>query len=417
MRYIIFFSLIFSNIQSDAQVLYNEIFNDEIKTVEIYKKSYRYSYPVIRLNSGERLILEFDDLNPAAGNYSYTIIHCNSDFSPSDLNPIEYIDGYEENPLDDYQSSFNTRASFNHYELEFPNADIRPLISGNYVLLIYEDYDREMPVLQRRFYVLDEKVRISGKAERSTLVSKMDDYQELSFSLTDTENIISNPHDALSVSIMQNNRSDILLENIKPDFIKGNLFEFIDPQNLSFPGGNEYRYFNVKSYRYTTDKVAHFEYIKPYYVFTLYPDKAEANVPYSYIEDLNGDFFITADNVADADIEAEYVLVDFTLRHRYLGDETNIYVFGGLSDYQVSEQNKMSYNYATQAYELRMKVKQGFYNYEYVFTDAVSNFPDCSLIEGNHSETENDYLVLVYYRPPGTYYDRLIGKQVINSVK
>ncbi len=404
-------------VKAQNEVLKNKVFNPDIKTVEIYKKGFRFAYPIIRLNSGEQIILEFDDLNINSANYAYTIIHCNSDFTPSDLNPIEYIEGYEENTLNDYESSFNTAGQYNHYSLEIPNADIQPKLSGNYILLIYEDYDTEKPVLQRRFSVADEKITISGKTMRSAVVSSLKQAQELSFTLIDNTGYIQNPIDNLFVTVSQNNRADRQLTGLKPDFINGKNYEFINPRRLMFEGGNEFRYFNTKTYKYTNDRVAAVRYEKPYYIFTLIPDKSEANLPYTYVQDINGDFLITAENVEDADTEAEYVLVDFTLRYPKITDEAGFYVFGALTDWELSEKNKMTYNYTSEAYELRLKLKQGFYNYEYVYADTANPQADHARIEGNFAETENNYVIYVYYRSPGKYYDELIGTQVINTIR
>jgi len=407
----------FNNYAYPQEVIFeNSVFDENIKTVEVYKKGFRYAYPVIRLNSDEQIILEFDELGESVSDLSYTIIHCNSDFSQSDLNPIEYIGGYEENQMNDYETSFNTRISYNHFYLEFPNEQIRPLVSGNYILLIYKNYDRESVVLQRRFYVLDEQCSIAGEVRRSSIVQTMMQNQELNFSISDNNSYISNPHDFLNVTVMQNNRNDRKVTNLKPDYIRGNTFDFLNTQTLNFPGGNEYRYYNTKTYRYTTDRIIHVEFETPYYVFTLYPDREEATLPYSYTQDINGDFLITAENVKNPRTEAEYVLVDFHFKNPPLKDAESIYVFGALSDWKISEQTKLTYNYTDELYELRLLQKQGFFNYEYVIANSSGDYLS-DLTEGNFTETENNYAVFVYYRNPSSFFDELIGFTVINSLK
>ncbi len=418
-RYFVFLLTFgFSNaLFSQSEIIENKIFNENIKTVEIYKKGFRFAYPVIRLNSSEQLVLEFDELGEERSDLSYTVQFCNADFSPSDLNPIEYLQGYEENQLNDYQPSFNTRISYNHYYLEFPNDDISPLISGNYVLIVYADYDREKVVLQRRFSVLDEKTRIEGVVRRSSEVSTMMQNQEVEFTVTDAGANMSNPIDFMNVTVAQNNRTDRTRSLLKPDYIAGNRFNFLNPSKLNFPAGNEFRYFNLKTYRYTTDRVIHIGFEEPYYLFTLYPEKPEADLPYSYTQDINGDFLITAENVENPQTEAEYVLADFNFKAPKLPENSDYYVVGSFCDWQISEQNKLTYNFTTEHYELRLKLKQGFYNYEFVQTDGFSDLPDNARTEGNFSETENNYAVYVYYRKPGTYYDALVGYTVLNSLK
>ena len=36
--------------------------------------------------------------------------------------------------------------------------------------------------------------------------------------------------------------------------------------------------------------------------------------------------------------------------------------------------------------------------------------------EGSHYETENDYLILTYFRDPAHRYDRLTGAAVVNTM-
>ena len=45
---------------------------------------------------------------------------------------------------------------------------------------------------------------------------------------------------------------------------------------------------------------------------------------------------------------------------------------------------------------------------------ARGTIPDETYFEGTHYETENQYDLLVYYRPPGTRADLLIGYQAVD---
>ena len=63
----------------------NHVFNEKIKTVQLYKEGWNLSYPVIRLNSDEKLVLHFDLLGDKIENYYYTFIHCDKDWKKSDI--------------------------------------------------------------------------------------------------------------------------------------------------------------------------------------------------------------------------------------------------------------------------------------------------------------------------------------------
>ncbi len=395
----------------------NVIYKEGIKTVLFHKENIQFSYPIININEDEKLSLQFDDLNKKQTDYNYTIIHCNANWQPSDLNVIEYIDGFESDIIDDYDNSFNTLIQYKHYKLTIPNDDIKPLISGNYLLFVYEDDDKEKPVLTRRFYVVNSKIKIDAKVKRSSQVSTINDFQEIIFSVYDVSHIIFNPLDDMKVRILQNNIEDICIENVKPDFIKGDKYEFINSLELRFKGGNEYRYFNTKSTKQLNDRFSQISFTEPYYFFELRPEKSEARFPYTYAQDINGEMLITAEIVDEDDLEAEYVYVDFNLKYYNQLDGIDFYVFGALSDWQINEGCKMYYDFGEKKYKLRMLLKQGFYNYQYASTKNNIKKIDFSLIEGNYYETENNYVIYVYYRKQGSQYDELVGYKIVNSVK
>ncbi len=412
--FLFFCNIIFA--QSELEYK-NKIYKDNIKSISFHQIQKDFSYPIIDLKKQNQLLLEFDDLNEEETDYSYTIIHCNSDWEPTNLNPIEYIEGFEENQIEDFDNSFSTLVSYKHYELIFPNEDIKPILSGNYILLVYEDFEQEDIVFSRRFFVVDSKVDIDAEIKRSTMVNSIDNSQELIFTISDKTQTIFNSQDNLNVTIFQNNIQEISISNIKPDFIKGDLYEYHNSRTLRFKGGNEYRYFNVKNTKYVNDRIQSIAYVKPYYFFNLVSEKAEAYIPYSFAHDINGEMLVTADNVNNDKLEAEYVYVDFKLKFNNPIASGKFYVFGALSDWNTNKNNEMYYDYSEQSYKLRMLLKQGFYNYQYVFVSDEDKKLNFSFTEGNHYETENNYVIYVYYRSQGNEYDELIAYRIINTLK
>ncbi|NPA68265.1 MAG: DUF5103 domain-containing protein [Chlorobi bacterium] len=408
--------LISANVFSQNKTEYRDkIYKDGIKTVLFYRAGWEFTAPVLELNSDKKLILSFDDLNDEVTDYYYTVIHCSANWEPSDLNPIEYIQGYEEEQIENFENSFGTLVQYTHYTLTFPNENMQPEISGNYILLVYEDYDRNKPVLTRRFYVADTKLEIKASVQRASYVTDMNTSQELKITVTDKNNYITNPQDNFSATVLQNNDQNIMLENIKPDFIKGNVYEFYNPRKLKFKGGNEYRYFNVKSEKYLTERIKAISFGRPYYYFELIPEVCNPSFTYSYMQDINGDFLITADNTENPATEADYVYVDFTLYKEKPFLKGEVYVYGTLSDRSCDKKNKMTYDYGKKAYTLRMLLKQGFYNYRYVICD--NGVPELDYTEGNYYQTENNYMIFIYNRPQGGQYDELAAYIVVNSLK
>src|SRR5690606_19998089 len=110
------------------------IYNSSIKTVLFYNVKNELSYPVLPMNSNEKLKLSFDDLNTDLKTYYYTFIHCNVDWTPSDLLPKQYLSNYTEDDIKEYKYSFNTDLRFIHYNITFPNEYINFKISGNYII-------------------------------------------------------------------------------------------------------------------------------------------------------------------------------------------------------------------------------------------------------------------------------------------
>jgi hypothetical protein len=72
-----------------------------------------------------------------------------------------------------------------------------------------------------------------------------------------------------------------------------------------------------------------------------------------------------------------------------------------------------SWNFNTSAYELTLLLKQGYYNYQYVYVPQGATSADHTNIEGSFWQTENDYLLFVYYSDFSARYDRLVGFRLV----
>ena len=393
----------------------NFIYKESIKTPLIYRQGFELSYPVVELNTNDTIVLTFDDLADAIGNYSYTLIHCNSNWLPTSLSPNDFIDGFVENPVTEYQPSFNTFCNFFHYKICIPNENIRVKISGNYLLMVYENGDKESLVLTRRFFVVESKTEIIAQVRRATQIDLMKSHQEIDFVLRNAFTC-NDPFQDIKVVISQNYRWDNVIKDLKPLFIKDNELTYNYEEGNLFPGGSEFRWFDGKSVTYQTERVQSISYQKPFYNFYMNPDEKRTFKIYFQSQDINGKFLVKNSKGIDSEVEADYVYVHFALPYEAPLVDGNIYVFGAISDWRCTTNNMLKYNYENKTYELSMFVKQGFYDYQYAFLKDGTNEADLSFIEGNHYETENDYLIFVYWHDITSRYDHLTGFKAVNSV-
>jgi hypothetical protein len=370
----------------------------------------------LELNTDNQLVLEFDDLNEFSSDYSYTLIHCSSNWEPSGLNPIEYLNGFETVTVDNYSNSFNTLIPYMHYKITIPDENLKMNLSGNYLLYVYEGFDMEKPVITQRFYVFEKEVEIEAEVVRSSLVSEMDDSQELEISVHDVKNIVLNPIEDLNIAVFQNNSQLFFLKCGIPDFIRANIFEYKNARKLSIKGGNEFRYLNTKNLKYVSEKINAIYFEKPFYRFELIEDSALTDLPYSYSGDINGNFLIISDHNENVDIESEYVLVDFNFRSDFI-PAGEIYIYGAISNWGISEGFKTAYDFNKKAYTKQLLLKQGIYNYAYVLFNKEDNTYSLAETEGNSYETENEYLILVYFKPQGATYEKIVGYKLVNTIK
>lgn len=404
-------------IYPDSLKYSNHIFNEKVKTVQLYKEGWNLSYPIIKLNSGEKLILNFDLLDNQAETYYYTFVHCDKDWNKSDIFPTDYLDGYPENPIEDYQPSFNTTVNYYHYRLSFPNDRVSLKFSGNYILIVYPVDNPEKPALTQRFIISEDDVAINITAHRPLMTKDNNTSQQIDFTVDYAGLPIIDIYRNIYAFILQNGRWDNAKKNLKPDFFGNTQLKYnsLSSKNI-FQGGNEYRYFDIKSIRYQTEYVKRIDFVSPYYNVYLYPSESREFKPYFYWQDFNGKYYIAFQEGIKPDIDADYVYVYFTLPSKELITGGNMYVSGGLNDWSFNNNNLMTYNPEREEYECSMLLKQGWYNYEYVFLKDGSSDGTATKFEGSHYETENDYIVLVYYRNPHDRYDRVIGTAVANTL-
>lgn len=390
----------------------NAVYRENIKTVMMHRLGYELSNPVLFTNEDVQLLFQFDDLADEEKDYYYTIIHCDGNWNESYLSQADYLNGFPENPLLDYKLSFNTTFNYTHYELLIPNDNVKINYSGNYVLVVYEGNDKSKVVITQRFYVVEPRVSINATVRRATFDAFKGSNHEIDFVITYNDNFkIENPLKDVKVVLMQNNRWDNAITNLKPLYIRTDRLEYDYDRENVFPAGNEFRYFDNRTNRFNGENVIATDFHRPYFHKTIQPDEVRANKNFFLYKEMNGRFTVESQDpeVNNPETECDYTFVHFSLplQSPLLGGTIN--VFGALTGWNANKSNQMTWNFNTSAYELSMLLKQGYYNYQYVYVPQGAKSADHTNIEGSFWETQNEYQVFVYYSDYAARYDRLVG--------
>lgn len=375
------------------------------------------------------LEISFDELSHDVHQYSYRVLHCNMDWTESDINSYEYVEGFTTTDVIDYEHSGNTQQEYTHYWLNFPNDDMQLTKSGNYVLQIYEDGDKEQVVAEVCFSVVEPLVDIEAKVRANTAIELNGRYQQLDIDVNTRSLNLHNPSEVKMV-VRQNNRWDNQVVLEKPTFVEPHRLRYINQKALIFEGGNEYRHFDTYSTYYAGYHVDMVRYKQGSYHALLEVDEVrgtKANgagregTPYLTEMDANGQWLVNCEKTDYVDTDAEYMWVHFVLPMREPVVDGQVFMGGDLFYNQYSSDNLMWYDGENGCYRTSLYLKQGGYDYMYFVLNTHNRLTrpidamDVSMLplEGSHWQTDNEYTVWVYHRPFGERYDQLVGYKVL----
>lgn len=395
----------------------NYVYKDYIKSVKLNKLGMEISKPFIRLNSNEQLRLRFDDLNTYERNYSYSITLCDFNWREVDLMKMEYMQGMEVNYIQDYKYSYNTTTNYIHYNLVFPNENIQLKKSGNYLLKVFFDDNPDSLIITQRFYVYEDLLPIDAEVIMSRDPMYRNFKQELKININTQANPLPNVYIDFKMKVMQNGRKDNEIIKTQPSNFSNNIISFKNPGDIEFYAGNEFRNFDTRRLKTLSNRIRNIEYKNNGYQVYLIPDPVRLNRNYKSYSDINGQFsIINNDNtIRSYDIEADYTNVHFTLPVDFPYTNGSVYILGELNNWNLDKRVQMEYDHEKKAYTKTLMLKQGFYNFQYLFVPNNQTKGEIMKLEGSHSETENTYHIFVYYKSQGDFYDRLIGLRSVNS--
>ncbi len=413
------FFLCFFSLGVSAQRAPDRIFLSSIHGVKLFQQNNQNSQPVIDLNSGDQLELHFDDFNAYPRNFFYTYQLCNADWMPaSNVNVFDYIKGFNQMRINQYRVSSIATTKYVHYQAQLPERNAMPAVSGNYLLKVYMDSDTSKLAFTRRIFVVNRMVNIGAQIQAPYDPQLFRTHQKLQFTVDTKELNLMSPQQ-VKVVVVQNNRYTDAVIDKQPVFVRGFMLEYNGEQDFVFPGGKEYRWADLQSFRFESDRIEKVDRSEDRYIVTIKQDQSRNRFPYLYYIDRDGYTEINTTESVNPWWQSDYAWVDFSYKpvdqQALMGKQ--LHLVGEITGNQISDSSLMQYLPALGIYTKRMLLKQGYYSYTYAVKDLKrpNESADVYLTDGNYWETENEYTIFFYYRPLSGRYDELVGISRLNS--
>lgn len=371
-----------------------------IQSVQLERPGDPSAPPVIRLKTNDHLLLSFDEMSDVSHLFTIRITHYNRDWSRSPLLPIDYLASGSQDQINNGRASDVQNPSYTHYSYEFPNSTLAPLVSGNYMLHVY-DYENGNELFSLPFFVSEHRNMVTTKIQ--TLYNEGPgpyQYHQL-FTTYRYPDFVKFPQFNLHVIYVQdrfwgrtrtadindisepgvlrvhNSRDNLFIANY--GFLELNLESFSQPQY----GIVEYRPGTIPPtvvLRTDTPNLSPNTGIQPFFKFGQ------------------------IDNRPDA----QYVNVHFSLNaSQILNPNDHVYIIGSFDNWSIQSRNRLAYNPTSGLFGGALEIKQGRYNYKYAIVEG-NKINDLRL-DTNFASTRQEYVVFVYFRDQTRQYDRLLA--------
>ncbi len=390
-----------------------QVYAENIKTLQIGVAGQDFYLPIIDMNGSDVLNISFDEMSHESHSYSYKVIHCNADWTPSNLSTTEYIQGFTTANITDYTPSINTTYLYTHYQFSLPNEDMTFKISGNYTVIIYEDNQPDKPIAQACFSIVEPRVSISGLIRGNTDTELNRRLQQVDFDVNLNGYSVRDASSEIKVLIRQNDRQDNQVFDVKPTYFSGSKLSYINNKALIFEGGNEYHRFDISSVYAASEGVENIRYNRTHYDAFLTPNKIQTGNSYVYEPDVNGKYIVNLQNSDYDDIDADYLIVHFSLAAKSPFFDGQLYLGGEFNHNIMDNISRLKYDVESATYYQDILLKQGGYNYQYWFVPKGGTKASTERVDGSYWQTKNEYTIYVYHRPWGERYDKLVGVKTL----
>ena len=371
MRYLLnvfFFGILTTHLY--ASEFGNKIYVDNVRTLVINNSNDYLSDPIITLGSDDKLTISFDEMSHDVHSYSYDIYHCDCDWNKStNISEIDYLKGYQNNEIEDFYHSLNTTFNYTNYSFSIPNDNLSLLLSGNYIIEIKDKDEENKVVATAKFYVEEDAVNVNPEVSYNTEYGVNSKYQMLNFSIDCGDLNVTSPNDQIKIIVRQNGRKDSEVRYPKPTYVDGSTLHFSNNKALIFEAGNEFYRIDFSHIRNYNGNIDVIKFDRPYYNVYVNPGRDNSAERYKSDFDVDGRFIVHAQDVW-SEREIDYSVVKFTFDKEEPWIDGCLYVAGYFNNNLLDEKNKMKYNYDSKSYEMDIILKNGGYNYQYIFVPS-----------------------------------------------
>ncbi|HEY0680579.1 MAG TPA: DUF5103 domain-containing protein [Chitinophagaceae bacterium] len=409
--------LLLVSAQSFGQIP-DKVYMSRIKSAQLHVYGNQLAYPIIKLNGGDRLELHFDDLDANIKNYSYTFQLCNADWTPAMLSQFDYIRGFSQQRISTYRISTLAFTRYTHYQAVLPDRNCMPSRSGNYILKVFLDGDTSKLAFTKRMLVYEDKAIISAQVQQPFNTQRFRSHQKIQFKINTRNLNVVNAMQQVNIAILQNDRWDNAIRNLRPSFMTNNQIEYNTEEDAVLPAGKEWRWLDLRSFRLQSDRVLTAKYSTSATEIIVKPDQSRRSYQFSFYRDVNGRYYIEPSESVNPYWQSDYATVRFTYvpAGNIPFPDKDVYLFGQLTNYGMDDSARMRFNTDKGVYETSLFLKQGYYDFSYVTSPRNKKTFSFEETEGNYWESENEYTILVYYRELGGRADELVGISKINSL-
>lgn len=386
-----------------------KIIDSNVRSLKVAPLTNAYLPPVIVMGNNNKIVVNFDLLDSDVHYLRYSVTHCNADWQPSQLLESEYVDGFNYGDIEEHDFSEATYVNYVHYSFALPNDEFVITKSGNYLLKVYEQDDPDKVLFQTRFSLCEHLVDVMADVTTQTDIDFNNEHQQVAVVLGYKQGVINDPYSELMLVVGQNTRTDVERVITKPMMVEMGKVTYDHNPQLLFPAGNEYRRMETVNVHSINMGIASIKYFEPYNHATVYTDEPRVESQYIYDQTQFGHFTIRNSETDYSATEADYLVTHFSLDTGGPLNGGKLYLDGEFTIGLPESARLMKYDASSGCYINDILLKQGAYNYQYLWVPDGTRVGTTSKIEGDKFQTINRYDIKVYNRPMGARYDRLVG--------